>query len=131
MISTRPPLPSHASILVSGINSAPPPAGTDRLADYGSAICRVDGERITRGTPQYLVLRALLPRRHRRRPRPRCTCPRFQRHTFATELANADVSVYVLMRLLVPESMVTSQRYVTAVDTETCTAAAQHNSTAY
>ena len=36
------------------------------------------------------------------------------RHTFATELANADVSVYTLMKLLGHESMVTSQRYVTA-----------------
>ena len=34
--------------------------------------------------------------------------------TFATELANADVSVYTLMKLLGHESMVTSQRYVTA-----------------
>ena len=35
------------------------------------------------------------------------------RHTFATELANSDVSVYTLMKLLGHESMVTSQRYVT------------------
>ena len=35
------------------------------------------------------------------------------RHTFATALANADVSVYTLMKLLGHESMVTSQRYVT------------------
>ena len=40
------------------------------------------------------------------------------RHTFATELANADVSVYALMKLLGHESMVTSQRYVTAAGTE-------------
>ena len=31
------------------------------------------------------------------------------RHTFATELANAEVSVYTLMKLLGHESMVTSQ----------------------
>jgi len=48
------------------------------------------------------------------------------RHTAATELANADVSVYPLMKLLGPESMVTSQRYVTAAGTETRTAAAQN-----
>jgi integrase/recombinase XerC len=36
------------------------------------------------------------------------------RQTYATELANADVSVYTLMRLLGHESMATSQRYVTA-----------------
>ena len=47
------------------------------------------------------------------------------RHTFATELAN--VSVYTLMKLLGHESMVTSQRYVTAAGTETRTAAAQNN----
>jgi hypothetical protein len=33
-------------------------------------------------------------------------------HTHATELANTDVSVYTLMKLLGHESMVTSQRYV-------------------
>ena len=48
------------------------------------------------------------------------------RHTFATELANADVSVYTLMKLLGHESMVTSQRYVTAAGTETRSAAAQN-----
>ena len=41
------------------------------------------------------------------------------RHTFATELANSDVNVYTLMKLLWHESMVTSQRYVTAAGTET------------
>jgi hypothetical protein len=45
------------------------------------------------------------------------------RHTFATELANSDVSVYTLMKLLGHESMVTSQRYVTAAGDETRTAA--------
>ena len=39
---------------------------------------------------------------------------------------NADVSVYTLMKLLGHESMVTSQRYVTAAGTETRTAAAQN-----
>jgi integrase len=33
------------------------------------------------------------------------------RHTFATELANAHVSVYTLMKLQGHESMVISQRY--------------------
>ncbi|MET0995984.1 MAG: hypothetical protein ABWY20_18725, partial [Mycobacterium sp.] len=44
---------------------------------------------------------------------------------FATELANSDVTVYTLMKLLGHESIVTSQRYVTAAGTETRTAAAQ------
>ena len=46
-----------------------------------------------------------------------------------TELANADVSVYPPMKLLAHESMVTSQRYVSATGTETRTAAAQTRST--
>ena len=37
------------------------------------------------------------------------------RHTFATELANGNVRVYALMKLLGHESMVTSQRYVDEV----------------
>jgi integrase len=49
-----------------------------------------------------------------------------RRHTFATELANSDVSVYVLMNLLGHESMATSQRYVAAAGTETRQAAAQN-----
>jgi site-specific recombinase XerD len=46
------------------------------------------------------------------------------RHTFATELANADVSVYTLMEL--HESMTTSQRYVSGAGTENQAAAAQN-----
>ena len=41
------------------------------------------------------------------------------RHTFATELANANVSVYTLMKLLGRESMVTSQHYVDGAGNET------------
>jgi site-specific recombinase XerD len=48
------------------------------------------------------------------------------RHTFATELANSEVSVYTLMNLLGHESMVTSQRYVIAAGTETRAAVAQN-----
>ena len=82
-----------------------------------------NGERITRGTLQYRVLRAF------RRPASTPTAARGAlvhglRHT--TELANADVSVYTLMKLLGHESMVTSQRYDTAAATETRTAAAQN-----
>jgi hypothetical protein len=47
------------------------------------------------------------------------------RHTFATELANGNVSVYALMKLLGHESMVTSQRYVDGAGTENRAAAAQ------
>ena len=48
------------------------------------------------------------------------------RHSFATELADSGVSGYKVMKLLGRESMVTSQRYVTAPGTETRTAAAQN-----
>ena len=47
------------------------------------------------------------------------------RHTFATELANADTSVYALMNLLGHEAMTTSQRYITAAGTDTRDAAAK------
>ena len=43
--------------------------------------------------------------------------------TAATRLANSDVNVYTLMKLLCHESMVTSQRYLTAAGTETRAAA--------
>lgn len=84
-----------------------------------------DGDRITRGTLQYRVLRAF------RRAgidghRASGALVHGLRHTFATELAEAGVSVYALMKLLGHESMVTSQRYVTAAGTETRTAAAQN-----
>ena len=84
-----------------------------------------DGDRISRGTLQYRVLRAF---RHAGidGDRARGALVHGLRHTFATELANADVSVYTLMKLLGHESMVTSQRYVTAAGTETRSAAAQN-----
>ena len=48
------------------------------------------------------------------------------RHTFATELANADVNVYTLRDLLGHESITTSQRYVEAVGAQTRAAAARN-----
>ena len=48
------------------------------------------------------------------------------RHTYATELAAAAVTVYTLMKLLGHESMATSQRYVSAAGTETRSAAAKN-----
>jgi site-specific recombinase XerD len=84
-----------------------------------------DGERISRGTLQYRVLRAFR-RAGIDGARARGALVHGLRHTFATELANAEVSVYTLMKLLGHESMVTSQRYVTAAGTETRTAAAQN-----
>ena len=84
-----------------------------------------DGERITRGTLQYRVLRAFR-RAGIEADRARGALVHGLRHTFATELANSGVSVYSLMKLLGHESMVTSQRYVTAAGTETRVAASQN-----
>ena len=84
-----------------------------------------DGDRISRGTLQYRVLRAFR-RAGIDGDRARGALVHGLRHTFATELANAGVNVYTLMKLLGHESMVTSQRYVTAAGTETRAAAAQN-----
>ena len=84
-----------------------------------------DGDRITRGTLQYRVLRAFR-RAGIDGDRARGALVHGLRHTFATELADAGVSVYALMTLLGHESMVTSQRYVTAAGAETRHAAAQN-----
>jgi integrase/recombinase XerC len=85
----------------------------------------VDGDRISRGTLQYRVLKAFR-RAGIDADRTRGALVHGLRHTFGTELANADVNVYTLMKLLGHESMATSQRYVTAAGTETRTAAAQN-----
>jgi site-specific recombinase XerD len=84
-----------------------------------------DGERISRGCLQYRVLRAFR-RAGIDGDRARGALVHGLRHTFATELAHSAVSVYTLMKLLGHESMVTSQRYVTAAGNETRTAAAQN-----
>ena len=82
-----------------------------------------DGQRITRGTLQYCVLRAFR-QAGIDSTRAKGALLHGLRHTFATELANADVSVYVLMNLLGHESMTTSQRYISAAGTDTRDAAA-------
>jgi integrase len=81
-----------------------------------------DGERITRGTLQYRVLRAF-KRAGINGERTPGALVHGLRHTFATELANANVSVYTLMKLLGHESMVTSQRYVDGAGADTRPAA--------
>jgi integrase len=77
-----------------------------------------DGERITRGTLQYRILRTL-KKAGINGERPSGALVHGLRHTFATELANANVSVFTMMKLLGHESMVTSQRYVDGAGTET------------
>jgi integrase/recombinase XerC len=87
-----------------------------------------DGARITRGTIQSLIRRAF--RRAGPDAQPvRGALVHGLRHTYATELANSDVSVYTLMKLLGHESMATSQGYITAAAGETRAAAAQNPST--
>jgi Phage integrase family len=81
----------------------------------------------TRGTLQYRVLRVF--RRAGINADARGALVHGLHHTFATELADSDVGVYTLMKLLGHESMASAQRYVTAAGTETRTAAAQTSST--
>ena len=84
-----------------------------------------DGERITRGVLQYRVLRAF-KRAGLNNQRARGALVHGLRHTYATELANSEVSVYALMKLLGHESMVTSQRYVDGAGAENRAAAARN-----
>lgn len=84
-----------------------------------------DGRRITRGTLQSRVKRAFRLAGPEAQPVPGALVHGL-RHTYATELASSDVSVYTLMKLLGHESMSTSQRYVTAAGSETRSAAARN-----
>ena len=84
-----------------------------------------DGERITRGTLQSRIKRAFKRAGPEAQPVPGALVHGL-RHTYATELASSDVSVYTLMKLLGHESMTTSQRYVSAAGTETRSAAARN-----
>lgn len=108
------------------------PATTRRRADAGpwqrfSAADPMfvgrDGTRITRGTLQYRVERA-----YRRAgingDRAKGALVHQLRHTFATAMADQNVSVYTLMRMLGHESMTTTQRYTSGAGTEVRGAAA-------
>jgi integrase/recombinase XerC len=112
------------------------PAATRRKADVaGSVLSRWpvrsplfvgrDGERITRGTVQSRIKRAFKRAGPDAQPVPGALVHGL-RHTYATELAGSDVSVYTLMKLLGHESMTTTQRYVTAAGSETRSAAARN-----
>jgi site-specific recombinase XerD len=84
-----------------------------------------DGDRITRGVLQYRVLRAFKKAGFNNQ-RASGALIHALRHTYATELANCDVSVYALMKLLGHESMATSQRYVDGAGAENRAAAARN-----
>lgn len=83
------------------------------------------GERMTRGTLQYRILRAFKNAGLNSQRAAGVLVHGF-RHTFATELANGNVSVYALMKLLGHDSMVTSQRYVDGAGAENRAAAAKN-----
>jgi integrase/recombinase XerC len=84
-----------------------------------------DGQRISQGTLQSRIKRAFKRAGPDAQPVPGALIHGL-RHTYATELAAAQVSVYTLMKLLGHESMTTSQRYVTAAGSETRSAASQN-----
>ena len=99
--------------------------GTDALSTFSPKaplFVGAGGERITRGTLQYRILRAF-KKAGINGERASGALVHGLHHTFATELANANVSVYTLMKLLGHESMVTSQRYVDGAGTDTRSAA--------
>jgi site-specific recombinase XerD len=84
-----------------------------------------DGSRITHRTLQYRVLRAFR-RAGIDAERQRGALVHGLRHTFATDLANADVNVYELKNLLGHASLATSQRYIDGAGQETRAAAASN-----
>ena len=117
-------LDSRASRLPTTLKS-PAGKGLSRWAANAPLFVGRHGQRITRGTIQSRVRRAF--RRAGPDAQPvRGALVHGLRHTYATELANSEVSVYTLMKLLGHESMATSQRYVVGAARETRTAAAQN-----
>ena len=106
-------------------NSDPTESGLTRWPAPSALFVGRDGERISRGTVQSRIKRAFKRAGPDAQPVPGALVHGL-RHTFATELAGSDVSVYTLMKLLGHESMATSQRYVSAAGTETRSAAAQN-----
>ena len=104
---------------------APPGPALSRWPAGAPLFVGRDGERITRGTLQSRIKRAFKRAGPEAQPVPGALVHGL-RHTYATELASSDVSVYTLMKLLGHESMTTSQRYVTAAGSETRSAAARN-----
>jgi integrase len=96
--------------------------GSPRLPHFCSWVATVNASR--RGTPQYRVHRAF-SKAGLDGQRARGALVHGLHHTYANELANANVSVYALMKLLGHELTTASQRYVSVAGTETRAAAAQ------
>lgn len=97
----------------------------ERFSPSAALFVGADGDRITRGTLQYRLVRAF-KKAGLDGERLSGALVHGLRHTFATELANANVSVYTLMKLLGHESMVTSQRYVDGAGADTRSAAVRN-----
>ena len=95
-----------------------PKAGIDRM------VVRAVSARISQGLHTLTRLTCQKPRN----PQQQALSKKQVQITYATELANSEVSVYTLMKLLGHESMATSQRYVAGAARETRTAAAQNRS---
>lgn len=103
-----------------------PAGGLDHWPAAAPLFVGVDtGERITRETLQYRVLRAF-KRAGKNSHRPSGALLHSLRHTYATELARAGVTVYDVSDLLGHESIATTQRYVNGASTHLREAAA-HN----
>ena len=118
-------LDSRAARFPGATRSSSARRGLSRWPSNAPLFAGRDGPRITRGTIQSRVRRAF--RRAGPDTQPvRGALVHGLRHTYATELANSNVSVYTLMKLLGHESMATSQRYVAGAARETRTAAAQN-----
>lgn len=116
-------LASRAARFPSVRRRASNPGAAPRWPASAPLFVGLDNERITRGVLQYRVLRAFKaagPDAHRAPG----ALVHALRHTYATELANTNISVYSLMKLLGHESLATSQRYITAAGSETKAAAA-------
>lgn len=102
-----------------------PSTGIEAWPTSAALFVGSNGDRITRGVLQYRVLRAF-KKAGLNSQRTRGALIHALRHEFATQLANSDVSVYALMKLLGHESMVTSQRYVDGAGAENRAAAARN-----
>lgn len=118
-------LDSHASRFPGATKGRRGRAGMTAWPASAALFVGTDGERITRGVLQYRVLRAFR-KAGMNSQRARGALVHGLRHTYATELANSDLSVYVLMKLLGHESMMTSQRYVDGAGSENRAAAASN-----
>jgi site-specific recombinase XerD len=102
-----------------------PSTGIEAWPTTAALFVGSNGARITRGALQYRVLRAFKKAGLDSQRAPGALVHAL-RHTFATQLASSDVSVYALMKLLGHESMTTSQRYVDGAGAENRAAAARN-----